>query len=303
MKKTKTIFPLFILILFFSCAKDSINKKDVDNKNSVITSKNTSTQNLNISFLLDLSDRINPQKYPNESMEFYQRDIAYIKSVSEAFDTHLRNKRVRQMNDKIQLFFDPAPLNENINKISNQLKYNVYKDNINLELLDNIKETYTKKPIEIYDLAIKDNSYVGSDTWRFFKNKIKDFCIEDDHRNILVILTDGYIFHKNTQIKEDNYTSYLTPQIIRKFRLNSSNWEEKIEKEKYGFIPATDHLESLEILVLGINPDKKNSYEQDVIVKYWSNWFKSMKVIKYNIKSAGLPSNMDKIIKDFILAK
>ena len=54
-------------------------------------------------------------------------------------------------------------------------------------------------------------------------------------------------------------------------------------------------------MVLGINPDKKNPYEQDVVVKYWSDWFEAMKVNKYEIKSAGLPSNMDKIIKDFIL--
>tara|TARA_R110001606_G_scaffold376284_1_gene534899 strand:- start:168 stop:626 length:459 start_codon:yes stop_codon:yes gene_type:complete len=150
-------------------------------------------------------------------------------------------------------------------------------------------------------LAIEDNSYVGSDTWRFFKNKIKDYCIDDNYRNILVILTDGYIFHKNSKIEEDNKTSYLTPQTIRKFKLNTGNWQEKIEKENFGFIPATENLQNLEILVLGINPDNKNSYEQDVIEKYWSDWFNSMKVNKYESKNASLPSNMDKIIKDFIL--
>jgi hypothetical protein len=295
MIKIKNIKFIFILFLLCSCAKDSINKKNT------VSKKNTTKQNLNISFLLDLSDRINPEKYPNESMEFYQRDVAYIKSVSEAFDMHLRKKRVRQMNDKIQLFFDPAPLNENINKISNQLKYNISRESVNLDLLDNIKATYASKPIDIYDLAIKDNSYVGSDTWRFFKNKIKDYCIDENYRNILVILTDGYIFHKNSKIEEENRTSYLTPQTIRKFKLNTGKWQEKIEKENFGFIPATENLQNLEILVLGINPDTKNPYEEDVIEKYWSDWFESMEVKKYEIKNAGLPSNMDKIIKDFIL--
>ncbi|KGL62930.1 hypothetical protein PHEL85_2726 [Polaribacter sp. Hel1_85] len=199
------------------------------------------------------------------------------------------------------MYFDPAPLNENINRISSQLKYHISRDNVNLELLDEIKEVYSFRPKEIYELAIEDNLYIGSDTWRFFKNKVKDYCIEENYRNILVILTDGYIYHRNTKIIEDNQTSYLTPQDIRKFKLTSRNWKERIEKENYGFIPAVENLNNLEVLVLGINPDKKNAYEQDVIVKYWNDWFKVMKVNKYEIKNAGLPSNMDKIIKDFIL--
>ena len=236
-------------------------------------------------------------------MEFYLRDVAYIKSVSEAFDIHLRNKKVRQMDDRIQLYFDPAPSNQNINKISNQLKFYVSRDEVSFEILDEIKKTYANKPLEIYNLAIKDNAYIGSDTWKFFKTKVKDYCIEENYRNILVILTDGYIFHKNSKIKESNLTSYLTPQEIRRFNLNKSNWKERIENKKLGFIPATDNLENLEVLVLGINPDKKNPYEQDVIIKYWSDWLNKMKVKKYAIKNAGLPSNMDKIIKNFILKK
>ena len=57
----------------------------------------------------------------------------------------------------------------------------------------------------------------------------------------------------------------------------------------------------LVILVLGINADKKNPYEEDVIIKYWEDWFNDMKVKKYEIKTSALPSNMDKIIKEFIL--
>lgn len=304
MKKITNRLSLFLILLFcFSCVEDSVKKDSIKLIQEKSLAKNNTKQHLNISFLLDLSDRINPEKYPNESMEFYQRDVAYIQSVSEAFDSHLRNKKVRQMNDKIQLYFDPEPINEDINKISDQLKYNITRETVSLELLDKIKNTYTTKPIEIYNLAIKDNTYVGSDTWRFFKTKVKDYCIEENYRNILIILTDGYIFHKNTKIKEGNLTSYLTPQSIRKSKLNTSKWEEKIEKEGFGFIPATSGLENLEILVLGINPDKKNPYEEDIIIKYWSNWLKNMNVNQFQIKNTGLPSNLDKIIKDFILKK
>jgi hypothetical protein len=291
----------FSLILLISCVDDSNKKEPQSSKSNSIQVKNKSDQNLNISFLLDLSDRIDPKKYPNESMEYYLRDVAYIKSVSEAFIYHLRKKKVRQMNDRLQVFFDPEPQNQNINNISNHLRYNVSRENASLELLDKIKNVYSSKPLEIYDLAIKDNAYVGSDTWGFFKTKIKDFCIEENYRNILIILTDGYIYHKNNKRKEGNLTTYLTPQDIRKFKLNNKDWEERFVEKKYGFIPATNNLENLEILVLGINPDPKNSYEEDVIMKYWSNWFNTMKVNRYQIKTAGLPSNMDKIIREFII--
>ncbi len=290
-----------IVLLICSCIDDSNKEEMKEALVSKVTTKRKSNENLNVSFLLDLSDRINPKKYPNETMEFYQRDIAYIKSVSEAFNIHLRNKRVRNMNEKIQVFFDPSPKNQNINSISEGLKYDVSRDNASLELLDEIKNIYATKPKEIYELAITDNKYVGSDTWRFFKNKVKDYCIEDGYRNILVILTDGYIYHKNTKFEDGNRTTYLTPQTIRNLKLNNKDWENKIVEKEYGFIPATSDLSNLEILVLGINPDIKNPYEEDIIKNYWSEWFDEMKVKRYELKTAYLPSNMDKIIKEFIL--
>lgn len=155
--------------------------------------------------------------------------------------------------------------------------------------------------MRIYELAIKDNHYVGSDTWSFFKNKVKDYSIEEEYRNILIILTDGYMFHMNNKRTEGNKTTFLTPEYIRSEKLNSSQWENIFEKGEYGFIPATDNLENLEILVLGINPDPKNQYEGELIRKYWADWFEKMGVKRYEIKDAELPSNMEKIIQDFIL--
>jgi hypothetical protein len=291
------------IFIFFQCKDDSNKDKIVppSKESNQIESTDNSIKNLNISFLLDLSDRIDPNKYPNPAMEFYQRDVEYIKSVSEAFNSHLQRKKVREMNDKIQVFFDPEPLNQNINKISQDLRFSITRTNASLELLSEIKEAYTTEPKNIYELAIKDNKYVGSNTWRFFKTKVKDFCIEEGYRNILVILSDGYIYHKDTKIKENNLTTYLTPQDIRDFKLNTNRWDERLTTEKYGFIPATNNLENLEILVLGINPDKKNDFEEDVILRYWGDWFNNMKVGRYEIKTASLPSDLDKIIKSFIL--
>lgn len=290
---TKRITATLIIFFLFSCkSNESEDKSDTKVKDV--------SSNINISMLLDLSDRISPEKYPNPAMEYYLRDVGYINSVAEAFVNHVRAKRVRQVNDRIQLFFDPTPFNPQINAISKELKIEVNRNNISNDFISKIKKSYATEPLEIYKLAIKDNNYIGSDTWKFFKSKINDYCIEDGYRNILVILTDGYIYYKNSQMKIDNTTSYLVPELIKANGLNTPDWSEKMINRQLEFIKANNDLSNLEILVLGINPDPKNPYEEDVIKAYWTKWFEAMKVKRYQIRSSELPSDADKVIKDFI---
>ena len=68
-------------------------------------------------------------------------------------------------------------------------------------------------------------------------------------------------------------------------------------------MPVNQNLESLEVLVLGINPNKKNPYEEDVIKEYWAKWLTEMKVKRFDLKRADLPSHLDKIIKEFLAIK
>ncbi len=295
MKTTFKILSLVLITFLFNSCKNNEEEKKTK---KVITD---ASNNLNISILIDLSDRISPTKYPNPTMEYYRRDVGYINSVAETFTNHVRSKKVILAHDKIQLFFDPPPFNPEINKISKDLKIVIDKKNVSKELINETKTTYANSPLTIYQLAIKDNNYVGSDTWKFFKNKINDYCIEDNYRNILVILTDGYIYFQNSKMKEENLTSYLIPKIIRTSKLNKSNWSEIMTNQKLGFIPANKDLSNLEILVLGINPDPKNPYEEEVIKAYWSHWFEKMKVKRYEIRNTDIPSNIDKVIKDFII--
>ncbi|WP_432222268.1 hypothetical protein ACRASX_02110 [Flavobacterium sp. TMP13] len=298
-KSIKTVLSILILILVLSCKNEDSNDNQ-KNKEEIITPEKKSSNNYNISILLDLSDRISTEKYPNSTMEFYQRDLGYINSIATAFTNHIKTKKIREMNDKIAVYFNPEPLNEEINSISGKLKFVFDKNNASKNNINRVNVTYNDETAKIYDLAIKDNNYVGSDIWKFFANNVNDYCIENKHRNILILLTDGYIFYKDTKIKEDNLTSYLVPEMIRANGLNTPNWKDKIEKNKFGLISANEDLSDLEILVLGVNPDTKNPYEAKVIKEYWGNWFKKMKVKRFVIKESGLPSNIDKVIKDFI---
>lgn len=295
----------YVIVLFlcqffilFGCVDK--NKNDNDIKASDMSIINKSENDLNISILLDLSDRIDPQKYPNPAMEYYKRDVAYMDIVANNFVNNLQRKKVREMDDFIQVYFDPEPQNPDINTLAHELKFEVLRENASIELLEEIKDAYLQLPVQIYESAINDNNYVGSDTWGFFQNKVKDYCIKEDHRNVLILLTDGYMYHENTKRSDKNRTSFLTPNVIRSFHLDNKNWKSRMESEDYGFIPATSGLENLEVLVLGINPNPKNAYEGDIIQEYWSKWLGEMGINKYEIKESALPANMEQVIENFL---
>lgn len=292
------VVAVLISLLMINCKKETKVEPPSQYKSELKGSNEIN--NLNISILLDLSDRINPEKYPNNSMEFYKRDLGYISILADNFINHLKSKKIRQVDDKIQIFFNPEPKNPEINSISKELKYSISRNNISKEIYEKIKKSYKEETSKIYDLALADNNYVGSDIWRFFQNKVEDYCIEDNYRNILIILTDGYMFHKDTKIKEGNMTSYITPNFILENKLNKSNWKERIEEEEYGFIKASDNLSNLDVLVIGLNPSEKNPYELDVLKEYWKNWLNDMNVNKFEIRDADLPINLEKVINDFI---
>jgi hypothetical protein len=292
-----TLLMTILTVSVFSCKDDSAkNEKEISTKTPV-------AENYNISLLLDLSDRISIDKNPNPTMQYYQRDLGYIKSVSEAFTQHLKSKRIRQIDDRMQLFFNPEPLDPEINTIARNLRITIDKNNASKDLLNSINTSYASKTSKIYESALKDNKYIGSDIWSFFDSKVKDQCIENKYRNILIILTDGYMFYESTVIKEKNRTTYITPELIRKNDLNTQDWEKKIKDQDFGFIKINTDLSNLEVLVLGINPSKNNPYEEKVIKAYWTKWITEMNIKHFEIKNADLPSNMEKIIEDFIVKK
>ncbi|WBX78030.1 hypothetical protein PG911_07175 [Tenacibaculum ovolyticum] len=294
---------LFILVAIFffttnACKKENASEVVLETAKQIEVKKKNS--NLNISILLDLSDRIDPEKYPKESMELFQRDIGYIELIAKNFENYIRNKKSKDIQDKIQLFLDPEPADKALNQKISDLKISFDKTNATKELILETSKKYTKTCTAIYEQAISDGKYVGSDTWGFFKNKIEDYCIDEDYRNIVVILTDGYIYHRDNIRKEKNSTTYLTPETIKGFNLRTSKWKKKFDEKELGFLPIDQNLENLEVLVLSINPDTRNPYEEDVMKEYWKKWLTTMNVKKFELKRTDLPSHIDKIIKKFL---
>ncbi|MDR6463627.1 hypothetical protein [Chryseobacterium sediminis] len=298
----KKLLYLLMIISLVSCCKGKEDRTITGIKDSIVIDSN----NINVSILIDLSDRIDPIANPNPTMEYFQRDTEYIKAIEKGFLNHVKSKRIITYDDQMQIFFNPEPSDPKMNELTKELKVSFNKD-IPKSYFDSVDKKYAELPLHIYNSAIKDREYIGSDIWEFFKNKVKDYCIKDDRRNILFILTDGYMYHENTKFdekKENSYkTSYLTTKLIKANNLTTSVFKDTIEKNGYGFVKANENLSNLEVIVLGINPEKGNPFEEAVIKEYWENWFKEMKIKKYQIKSADLPSNLEPIILKAISGK
>jgi len=301
MKNTKysILFIAFIIafILIGSCTPDDSEKHNTKKKVPV-------EKNLNISLLLDLSDRIDTTKYPNETMQYYKRDIGYIKAVADVFATHVATKKAFYIQDNIQVFIDPEPKSTEVNGILQSLKYEFTRKTPNIvEEVKHLSKNYENKTTKLYAQTLKDNDYVGSDIWNFFKKKVKDFCVAEGKDNYVIIITDGYMYHQQSKYDESRRSSYLTNSSIKAKGLNTSKFREEMTEKDFGFIATRNDLKDLKVLVLGINPSNKfgNPYEGDVIQGYWEKWLDEMGVKFYKVKEAELPTNAKKLIEEFLM--
>jgi hypothetical protein len=271
-------------------------------------------KNLNISIFLDLSDRISPTFHPNPSLEYWKRDIGYINSITEAFIIHCKNKKVITLNDRIKLFFNPQPQVADINNMVADLNVEINRSNATMDLICSVNKKYQNAVTKIYNQTLKEkepdakkniDSYPGSDIYDFFRSRAKDYCVKDGYRNILFVITDGYMYMRGNNHKTGNTSNYLLSKELNSWGFTQTNYNNKINNERFGFIIPTKGLDNLEVMVIGINPEK--NWELDVINSYWSNWLKGMGVANFKtgepekyLKQADLPADLNEVIQNFI---
>ncbi len=287
-KNIPLILPLFLLIM--GCSQK--DKKPI----------NKIEKQLNISILIDLSDRIDPKTSPS-SPSHYVRDISIVKTITKLFKETIKEQGAYKAKDKFQILFSPEPEDPNINTLAQKLKVNLSKleNKEKKKIYNNIDNDINTNLSQIYDTSIKAQKWIGSDIWRFFKNDISNYCIEKEpYRNILVILTDGYIYHEASKDKEKNRYSYITADLFEKYKLrNNPEWKENIKRNDFGLITKRNDLKNLEVLILEITPSKGYQNDEDIIKEILRKWFQEMGVQKLGIYNTALPANSEKLISDF----
>jgi uncharacterized ubiquitin-like protein YukD len=273
-----------VAIVAISCQKSS--KNNVSASTAAITDiqdKWNCSDTLNLSIFLDLSDRI--VKVTN-SIRQSSKDTALINYMSECFINKVVKDKILGSKDRIQIFFYPTPDIPKIAQYAANLKVDmsVIEANKKQSTLMQLKSKWDKDLAEIYDTTIKTQNWIGSDIWGFFDNSVDNQCIRKGYRNILVILTDGYIYDKNNCIEHGDATSYLLAKTLK--------------NPKSSLIVKRTDLKDLEVLVLEVNPNHPQNFThmKDVICK----WLKGMGIKHFGVEETDLPINTQTVIKNFI---
>lgn len=295
-----------LLILFTlstgiaSC--NSSDKKADESKPNVTESK--FGKQLKISVLWDLSDRINPAIH-NELPSNADRDIAIIKYFADYLKADMDKKGAYMAKGKLKVFFSPNPTDQDINSLASKLDVDLANKDVKAkkEIYDNISGNFETTAKQITDITIKTSKWEGSDIYRFFKNDVVDYCVSKDtlYRNILVILTDGYIYHPQSKGRDGNKSEYILSDLLNSLGLrNNQNFKSTFQSKNCGLISTRKDLNNLEILVLEVNSEANHKNDEDVIKFYLQNWFTEMNRKRFEIYNTDLPENTKKRIADFL---
>lgn len=207
---------------------------------------------------------------------------------------------------RIKVFFNPIPEDAEINRLAASLSVDLSKADTKAkkEIYDNLSTQFDTAIERIYDQSLESRRWVGADVWRFFKKDVQEHCMLDGYRNIVVLLTDGYLYHERSKLKEGNRYSYLVGPLLESLGLRRTNqWREKIEQNDIGLISTQSGLEDLEVLVLELCPEANHPQDEDILEYLLEKWFKEMGVGRYKVYSTDLPTNTEESIKRFFSSK
>ena len=259
---------------------------------------------LNVTLLLDLSDRVDPHVNP-ATPSHRDRDLAVASAVADAFVAEMEQKGAFAANGRIRTLFSPAPDDPAVNEIARGLA----KDLRSMSpadkktVHDELATEYAAGLGRIYDAVIAASDYVGADVWRFFKDgDALNLAVDPDPgvRNVLVVLTDGYAYHEDTVLREANRTSYVTGSLLAGEGLrDATGWRERFDTGDYGFLDPGVDLPRLEILVLEVAPTDGHPGDFEVLRAYWEGLFEAMEIGRYEVLKSDLPTNTAPLIRSF----
>lgn len=239
----------------------------------------------NVTVFLDLSDRL----LHGNPISQTEIDTTIVNHIVDLFvEDCVKSKRIIGSKNSFQVLFYPTPSISTINTLTADLKVDLSKipANEKRQALINLQTNVAQNLGIIYDTVLTKQSWLGCDIWDFFSSKrIDKYCIKPGYRNIIVILTDGYLFYAPNKIKIGNAYSYILPQT-----LNDSN---------SSLIVKRDGLTDLEVLFLEINPF--TPAQRGPMMSTIGNWLESMGVENdsYLINETDIPKNTEIVIDSF----
>ena len=244
---------------------------------------------LNVSIFIDLSHRIVEE---SDGMRGFDKDTAIVNIITDYVSQNAFKHKIKFNKDHIKVFFHPAPTNSNSANIAQQLEVSFAdfsKNDIQkkMDVASHLTENFNGNLKSIYEAAIEQNNFIGSDIWGFFNTKAQKSCVMNGYRNILIVITDGYIYHKDNlnEDKAQKQSSYITKRSLA---------------DGYSLMPV-GKINDLEVLMLELKTDPISDFEK--MKSTISDWFDAIGVTNYDILQTDLPANLKKQITDFLKGK
>ena len=238
---------------------------------------------LNLSVYLDLSDRIKPDG--TEALSQQDKDIAIVDYLANYIKERAVDQKILPCKDRIKVFFYPEPTDAKVALLSEKLELDLGTTEMKEKKrkLISFTDEFKNSMEQIYTSTIQTSSWLGSDIWGFFNKPIDNYCIKEGYRNVLVVLTDGYIYHASNRHDDGNCRTYLLPKTLRTTDC---------------LIVSRKGLENLEVLMLELNPNPPK--DQAKMEQLITDWLKAMGVQKCYVGETDLPSNTKMIIENFL---
>ncbi len=271
-----------ISLLLISCGGKGSDTSTTDSSTPKALNQK---ENLNISIFLDLSDRIKAK--PTKPYKQTDNDIALIGHIADYFRQATVGSSILKSKNKLKVFFYPTPNDPTVCALADSLHINIATlQGVNKRAqAERLHEKLVSNISPIYEKAILENKWVGSDIWDFFSSgQVKRQCIEKDMLNVLVIFTDGYLYHANNTITKNDSVSYITSKALR-----SGTQKPLIVKQK--------GLDNLHVLVLEVDPFQPA--QRDPMKEIIGKWLQEMGVEHYDILTTDLTTNTKPIIDNF----
>lgn len=282
----KNIFSIIaaaiIACSFFSCSSSNEEGGSTTEGNTTEATKN---QPLNVSIFIDLSHRIVEE---SDGLKGVEKDTAIVNIITDYISKNAFKHKIKFNKDHIKVFFHPAPTDPNTARIAQQLELNLSeydKSQIKekMEAASNLTKNFNSDLQIIYDAAIQQSNFIGSDIWGFFNTKAQKNCVMDGYRNVLVVITDGYIYHKDNlnEDKAQKQSSFITKRSLA---------------DGYSLIPV-NKIDNLEVLMLELKTNPVSDFGK--MKTTISDWFDAIGIQNYEILETDLPANLKKPITDF----
>lgn len=287
------LLSLGAIMMFTSCNNDTETDGTSD-ANDPSGEMDDKDKPYNISIFLDLSDRV--EKLVAGGQMQKDNDIAIVSYFTKVFYKRVKDQKVVNSKDRMKVFFHPQPDDLAVAEISKHLIIDMSdNDQVGLKKkkVRDLDSTWSSDLKKIYDMTIAQaeaskaknkvkDPYPGCDIWGFFKDEVDFQCIKDGYRNILVILTDGFIFHKDNMIKNGNSYSYILKDNLK----NGTN-----------LIVSRDGLHQLEVLILEVKPEPK---DYDLMKDILTDWLIGMGVEHSTVYKSTLFTDVEPVIDAFL---